>query len=176
MKHFTSEQQWVVVADDTYRSCILSCTKLNILLLYYFIINIGLYVTANNKGSIISDYCARIADGAPSLLTFPVLFATSGLHFRQAWQAGDIEWLLVWCWPSVEDGVLTLKQHWVKISCLLECHSLMPDTRDLKLCQYIIVDGGPASKQIIIHSKQYRFFKKNPSVLLPCNPWTGVVW
>ena len=22
-----------------------------------------------------------------------------------------------------------------------------------------------------IHSKQYRFFKKNPSVLLPCNPW-----
>ena len=25
--------------------------------------------------------------------------------------------------------------------------------------------------QLIIHSKQYRFFKKKPSVLLPCNPW-----
>ena len=30
--------------------------------------------------------------------------------------------------------------------------------------------GGNASTLRRVHSKQYRFFKKNPSVLFPCNP------
>ena len=92
---------------------------------------------------------------------------------RQGSKFESCVWRTVSCarrWPKARFISFYESSYWWKCS---KCHSNSKlkwwPSRPIRSLRYVVYENIGAEPDIV-HSKQYRFFRKNLSALLPCNP------